>query len=102
MLNSARIVGENLPHEQIAHMLFFRAYGLPEYCWRTRATALRSAGDRLPTRRTMRSLCSVVILTGRTTDGAGKPARSRSWITTSLGQERFSALVIITSQWRAC
>lgn len=42
----------------------------------------------------------VAILQGRMTDAAGNPACARSRIWMSPGQDRFSALVIMTTQRR--
>jgi hypothetical protein len=39
----------------------------------------------------------VAIFAGRTTEGAGRPARESAVIATSPGQPRFSALVIMTT-----
>src|ERR1700736_1479304 len=74
---------------------------LESRCRRWARPARRSGGGKVPSRPASRASI-VAIFAGRSIDGAGSPAPPRSEMTTSLGQPRCSALVIIASHRRPC
>ena len=75
-----------------------RVHHVPKYPFNFCATGFAVALSSRPARRSIRAGSMQAIFAVRTTDGAGRPARTRSTIVTSHDHGALSALVIIATE----